>query len=108
MGKALQTPAVGDVRTALGSVETRAVGLRPGSGRSLARLAAFERDLIRERTVAGLEDARSRGARLERPTVINPAKLAAARALIEGDSTVTDAAEAGRASRPTLYRHLSR
>lgn len=73
----------------------------------LASLAAFERDVIRERTVAGLEAARSRGARLGRPTVITPAKLAAARSLIESGSTVTDAAGAVGVSRPTLYRHLA-
>ncbi|MBU4214770.1 MAG: recombinase family protein [Actinobacteria bacterium] len=71
-----------------------------------ASLAEFERQLIRERTVAGLAAARSRGARLGRPSVVTPAKMAAARSLIDAGSTVTEAAAAVGISRPTLYRHL--
>lgn len=71
-----------------------------------ASLAEFERALIRERTVAGLAAARSRGAVLGRPTVVTPAKLTAARSLIAGGATVTTAAAAVGISRPTLYRHL--
>lgn len=72
----------------------------------IGSLAEFERQLIRERTVAGLTAARTRGSRLGRPTVVTPAKLAAARSLIDGGSTVTEAAAAVGVSRPTLYRHL--
>src|SRR5450756_1671632 len=69
-------------------------------------LAAFERELIRERTVAGLQAARDRGRVLGRPTVVTPAKLAAAQSLLAAGATVTDAAAAVGVSRPTLYRHL--
>ena len=72
-----------------------------------ARLAAFERDLIRERTVAGLQAARDRGPVLGRPSVVTPAKMTAARALIDGGATVTVAAAAFGVSRPTLYKHLA-
>lgn len=71
-----------------------------------ASLAEFERQLIRERTVAGLAAARSRGARRGRRSVVTPAKMAAARSLIDAGSTVTEAAAAVGVSRPTLSRHL--
>jgi len=57
-------------------------------------LAAFERELIRERTVAGLQAARDRGRVLGRPTVVTPTKLAAALSLLATGATVTDAAAA--------------
>lgn len=38
----------------------------------MAAFAAFERDLIRERTIAGLESARAAGKQLGRPTHIDP------------------------------------
>ncbi len=44
-----------------------------------AALAEFERDLIRERTQAGLAAARARGRRGGRPSVMTPAKLGVAR-----------------------------
>lgn len=40
-----------------------------------AALAEFERDLIRDRTVAGLDAALARGRRGGRPTTMTPAKL---------------------------------
>jgi DNA invertase Pin-like site-specific DNA recombinase len=42
-------------------------------------LAEFERDLIRERTQAGLTAARARGRRGGRPSVLSAEKLAVAR-----------------------------
>jgi DNA invertase Pin-like site-specific DNA recombinase len=44
-----------------------------------AALAEFERDLIRERTRAGLAAARARGRRGGRPMVMTPDKIAVAR-----------------------------
>jgi len=46
-----------------------------------AALAEFERDLIRERTQAGLSAARTRGRRGGRPTVMSAEKLAVARSM---------------------------
>jgi len=71
-----------------------------------ANLAEFERALIRERTVAGLQAARDRGRVLGRPTVMSADKISAARSLISAGATVTKAAAAIGVSRPTLYRHL--
>lgn len=40
-----------------------------------AALAEFEREMIRERTVAGLASARARGRKGGRPVKMTPAKL---------------------------------
>jgi len=69
-------------------------------------LGEFERDLLRERTAAGLEAAAARGRRGGRPAAMTPAKLAAARALLaDGQHSVGQAAAAVGVSRATLYRH---
>jgi DNA invertase Pin-like site-specific DNA recombinase len=68
----------------------------------------LERDVLIERTRAGLEAARSRGRVGGRPTVVSAHKLAAARALIRGGATITAAAEAVNISRSSLYRALAR
>lgn len=74
----------------------------------LASLAAFERDLIRERTLAGLEAARARGRVGGRPPTMTADKLAVAtRMLKEGRPKSTIAATIG-VSRATLYTHLNR
>lgn len=71
-------------------------------------LAEFERELIRERTVAGLAAARARGRLGGRPSVMTPAKLAAARALLEQPGqTVTSVAASMSLARSTLARHLA-
>jgi DNA invertase Pin-like site-specific DNA recombinase len=72
----------------------------------LASLAAFERDLIRERTLAGLAAARARGRVGGRPTRMTADKLAvASRMLAEGRPKTTIAATIG-VARATLYAHL--
>lgn len=74
----------------------------------LASLAAFERDLIRERTLAGLAAARARGKVGGRPTSMTADKLAVAtRMLAEGRPKSTIATTIG-VSRATLYAHLGR
>jgi len=70
-------------------------------------LGEFERDLLRERTAAGLEAAAARGRRGGRPVVMTPAKLAAAQALLaDGQHSVSGVATAIGVSRATLYRAL--
>lgn len=72
----------------------------------LASLAAFERDLIRERTIAGLAAARARGKVGGRPPIMTPDKLAVARRMLaEGKPKAAIAKTIG-VSRPTLYTHL--
>jgi DNA invertase Pin-like site-specific DNA recombinase len=72
-------------------------------------LAEFERELIRERTRAGLEAARARGRRGGRPSVMTAEKLAAARKLSEsGDQTMAEIARSLSVSRSSLYRALQK
>jgi DNA invertase Pin-like site-specific DNA recombinase len=72
-----------------------------------AALAEFERDLVRERTSAGLAAARARGRVGGRPSVMTPAKLAVARQLYaSGAHTVTAIAATLGVSRASIYRHL--
>jgi len=72
-----------------------------------AALAEFERDLIRERTQAGLSAARARGRRGGRPTVMSAEKLAVARSMHDSrEHTTAKIAEVLGVSRATLYRHL--
>jgi DNA invertase Pin-like site-specific DNA recombinase len=70
-------------------------------------LAEFERDLIRERTVAGLEAARARGRHGGRPTVMTPDKVAVARQMYQArEHTVEAIATVLGVSRASIYRHL--
>lgn len=73
-----------------------------------AALAEFERELISERTLAGLASARARGRNGGRPYKMTPAKLRLALASMgQPDTKVSDlCAELG-ITRQTLYRHVS-
>jgi len=74
----------------------------------IASLAAeFERELTIERTIAGLEAAKARGANLGRPTVWTPERAEAATALLAAGATVTQTAAALGVSRATIYRHAT-
>ena len=73
----------------------------------IASLAEFERELTIERTIAGLEAARARGANLGRPTVWTPKRAEAASALLAAGATVTQVAQALGVSRATIYRHAN-
>jgi|SRR5581483_7647882 len=73
-------------------------------------LAEFERDLIRERTRAGLAAARARGRKGGHPRVAalnSPRKVAIARALYEDKrNSISDVCQTLGVSRATLYRYL--
>ncbi len=69
-------------------------------------LASFERELIQERTLAGLAAARERGRLGGRPTVLSPAKLKQARRMIGEKTAVTEVAQVLGVSRATLYRRV--
>jgi DNA invertase Pin-like site-specific DNA recombinase len=72
-----------------------------------AAFAEFERELIVERTHAGLAAARARGRLGGRPTVMTPERLAAAQAMHEsGDYKVAEIARSLGVGRATIYRHL--
>ncbi len=70
-------------------------------------LAEFERELIRERTQAGLAAARARGRKGGRPRSLDPRKVAMARALhADKSNSIEDICKTLRVSRSTLYRYL--
>jgi DNA invertase Pin-like site-specific DNA recombinase len=73
-------------------------------------LAEFERDLIRERTNAGLAAARSRGRKGGRPKKLaDPKTLALAHKLyVEGQTDIAAICKMIGVSRATLYRYLER
>ena len=72
-----------------------------------ASMAEFERDLIHERTMAGLDAARARGRRGGRPTVWTAEKLATARAMYEAGQDVASIARVLGVSRASVYRGLA-
>lgn len=70
-------------------------------------LAEFERDLIRERTQAGLAAARARGKRGGRPALLDPKKRELLQALYaDKHHRIADILSALRISKSTLYRNL--
>lgn len=74
-----------------------------------AALAEFERDVIRERTQAGLTAARARGRKGGRPARLDEKKLALARRLMaDRDTNVAEICRTLNVSRSTLYRALAR
>ena len=75
----------------------------------LGAAAEFERALIRERTTAGLVEARQRGRKGGRPPAMRPGDIAAARALMkEGSIPVRNIAQRMGVSVATLYRHIGK
>ena len=72
----------------------------------MAAFAELERDMIRERTMAGLAFARAQGRTGGRPTVMNTDTLAAARARAANGESPTQIAKALGVSRASVYRHL--
>lgn len=103
----------------VGKLEARGVGFRsltenidtttPG-GRLIfhvfGALGQFERDLIRERTNAGLKAARERGSLGGRRPVITPDKLRKARDHIAAGLTVREAATRLKVGKTALYKAL--
>lgn len=72
-----------------------------------AALAEFERELIRERTIAGLSAARARGRQGGRPYTMTPAKLRLAQAaMAQRDTQVGDLCKELGVTRQTLYRFV--
>lgn len=102
--------SLGDRRVEFRSL-TEAIDTTTPSGRLLFHIAAafaeFERDLIQERTRAGLAAPRDAGRVGGRPTVMTPDKLTAARPLIHKEGrTHAEAASAVGVSLSSLRRAL--
>ena len=90
---------------------TEAIDTTTAGGRLIfhifGALAEFERSIIRERTMAGLEAARSRGRKGGRPRLMTDESLIVAQALLrDGVLTVRDIAKQIGVSEPTLYKYL--
>lgn len=110
------------------SLQTRGIGFKslqesidtttPGGRLTFhifAALAEFERDLISERTHAGLAAARARGRLGGRKTVMTPLKIQAAEQMLGARNadgtkthTVSSVAETIGVSRASIYRALNR
>ena len=72
-------------------------------------LAEFERDIIRERTQAGLQAARARGKKGGRPKVLKDKKVAIAQALYnDKKNSVAEICKTLNISRSTLYRYIQK
>lgn len=70
-------------------------------------LAEFERDIIKERTNAGLQAARARGRLGGRPKALTDKKKAIAQALYNDKSnSIAEICKTLNVSRSTLYRHI--
>ena len=77
--------------------------------RLFSALAELERDLLRERTMAGLAAARARGRKGGGQFKLTGVKLEAAMRAMENPQTVVmDLAKANEVSTPTLYRAFKR
>lgn len=90
---------------------TEAIDTTTPAGRLLfgimASLAQFERDLIQERTMAGLAAARARGKVGGRPPIMTTEKLAVARRMLDEGKPKAVIAKTIGVSRPPLYAHLA-
>ena len=71
----------------------------------MAAFAELERDIILERTRAGLAAARAQGRVGGRPTVMDADKIAVAKARLERGESPTKIAKALGVSRASVYRH---
>ena len=115
--------SVKDVLTIADDLHERGIGVRiltgklsgtytpAGEGKffftMMAAFAELERDIIHERTMAGLAAARAQGRAGGRPTVMDADKLAAARARRARGESPAEIARALGVSRASVYRHLS-
>src|SRR5258705_13622248 len=71
-------------------------------------LAEFERNLIRERPLAGLKAARARGCNGGRPKKLSPKELKTIRTLLRSNEVpVQDIAAQFKVNRSTLYRNVT-
>lgn len=70
-------------------------------------LAEFERELIRERTQAGLKAARARGRKGGRKEKLTPKQVEQAKAMVSDPNiSISSICETLKISKPTLYRYV--
>ena len=70
----------------------------------LGAVAEFEREVIKERTVAGMEAAKKRGTHIGRPKVLAGSRLAQARWMLAAGKSQIETARILRVSRATIQR----
>ena len=103
----LQTVAALEARGVGFRSLTEAIDTTTPAGRLIfhvfGALGQFERDLIRERTGAGLAAAAARGRKGGRPVAATPEKVARARRLIAQGLTVREAAARVKVGKSALY-----
>ncbi len=73
----------------------------------LGAVAQFERDVLRERTVAGMRAAKSRGEHIGRPPALSPLQIREAKKMLDRGESPNHVARVLRVGRSTLYRHLT-
>jgi len=73
----------------------------------LGAVAQFERDVLRERTVAGMRAAKSRGEHIGRPRALKPVQVREARKMLERGGSPSHVARVLRVGRSTLYRAIA-
>ena len=115
--------SVKEVLTLADDLHERGIGLRILTGRlagtytpigegkffftMMAAFAELERDMLRERTMAGLAAARAQGRVGGRPVVMDADRIAAATARRANGESPTQIAQALGVSRASIYRHLA-
>jgi len=92
---------------------TEQIDTTPSGGKLIfhifGALAEFERDIIRERTQAGLLAARARGKVGGRPKTLTPKQQAMLQALYrDKTNSIADICKTLNISRMTLYRYIER
>ncbi len=70
----------------------------------LGAVAQFERDVLRERTVAGIRAAQARGEHVGRPRALTASQVREARKMLERGENASHVARVMRVGRSTLYR----
>ena len=70
----------------------------------LGAVAQFERDVLRERTVAGIRAAQARGEHVGRPFVLTASQVREARKMLDRGENASHVARIMRVGRSTLYR----
>jgi DNA invertase Pin-like site-specific DNA recombinase len=73
----------------------------------LGAVAQFERDVLRERTVAGMKAAKSRGEHIGRPPALTAAQIREAKKMLDRGESPNHIARILRVGRSTLYRAIA-
>ncbi len=74
----------------------------------LGAVAQFERDVLRERTIAGMRAAKSRGEHIGRPPALKPSKVRETRTMLARGESPSHVARVLRVGGSTLYRAMAK